>query len=97
MHVHHIGPRGNDRCEDSRLGSVELTKTSDGQSQAYNAGVVAQALEIRRGRWASGQHRLEDAAPVERPGQLGSVVLHPPYGVEPDTLTDERRRGWLED
>ena len=67
--VHHIGPRCNDRREDSRLGSVELTKTSDGESQAYNAGVDAQALEIRRGRWASGQHRLycEGECTRERP------------------------------
>jgi hypothetical protein len=97
VYVHHIGPRGNDRGEDSRLGSVELTETSDGQSQAYNAGVVTETFEIRRGRRTRGQHRLEDAAPVERPGQLGCVVLHPPYGVKPYTLAHERRRGWLED
>src|SRR5215213_1709388 len=53
VHVHHIGSYGEDGDQDSRLGSVELAKTSDGESQAYHAGVVAQALEIRRGRWAS--------------------------------------------
>ena len=47
----------------------------------------------RSGRRARGQHRLEDASPVERSGQLGGVVLHTPYGVEPEALADERRGG----
>src|SRR5215212_1852905 len=96
VYVHHIGPRGNDRGDDRRLGSVELAKTSDGESNSYNAGVCSKALEIRRGRWTRGQHRLHDAAPVERPSKLGGVVLHPPYGIEADSLAHERRRGWLE-
>jgi hypothetical protein len=80
MYVHQICPQGEDRGDDCRLGSVELAKTSEGQPQAYNAGVVSKALEIRRGRWTRGQDRLDDAAPVERSGQLSSVVLHPPTG-----------------
>jgi hypothetical protein len=90
MYVHHIGPQGEDRGDDCRLGGVELAKTSDGESKTYYAGVAAQALEIRRGRWARGQHRLHDAAPVECPSQLGSVVLHPPYGIELYATPDER-------
>src|SRR5215217_3032906 len=54
-------------------------------------------MEVRCGRWARGQHRLDYAEPVERPGQLCGVVLHPPYGIELCALADERRRGWLED
>src|ERR671911_283165 len=50
----------------------------------------------KSGRRARGQHRLEDASPVERSGQLGGVVLHTPYGVKPEALADERRGGWLE-
>src|SRR5215213_5359483 len=96
VHVHHIGPCGEDGGEDGHLGGVELAKAPYGETQAYHAGVVAEALEVRRGRWACGQHRLEDAAPVERPGELGGVVLHPPYGVELYASPDERRRGWLE-
>jgi hypothetical protein len=90
VNVHHIGPRGEDRGDDCRLGTVELTKTSDGESHSYNAGVVAQALEIRRGRRACGQHRLDNAAPIERPGKLGGVILHPPYGIELYATTEER-------
>jgi hypothetical protein len=74
------GPRSEDRGDDGRLGTVELAKQSYGKSHSHNAGVVAEALETGRGRWARGQHRLEDAAPVERPGQLGCVILHPPTG-----------------
>src|SRR5215210_1510195 len=96
VNVHHIGPRGNDRCDDRRLGSVELAKAPYGESHSYHAGVVSNALKIRRGRRARGQHRLDDAAPVERPSKLGGVVLHPPYGIEADTLAHERRSGWLE-
>ena len=90
VYVHHIGPRGEDRGEDCCLGSVELAEQPYGKSHSYYAGVAAQALEIRRGRWARGQHRLHDAAPVERPGQLGGVVLHPPYGIELYATPDER-------
>src|SRR5215218_3777588 len=77
VNMHHIGPRGEDRGDDCRLGTVELAKALDGKSQAYDSGMVSKALEIRRGRWARGQNRLCDATPVERPGQLGGVVLHP--------------------
>jgi hypothetical protein len=90
VNVHHIGSRSKDRGDDCCLGSVELTKTSDGESKAYHASVVAEALKVRRGRWASGQHRLDDAASVERPGQLGCVVLHPPYGIKLYAMPDER-------
>ena len=31
VNVHHIGPRGEDRGEDCRLGSVELAKASYGE------------------------------------------------------------------
>jgi hypothetical protein len=48
--VHHIGPQGEDRSDDCRLESVELTKTSDGESHSYYAGVVSKALETWRGR-----------------------------------------------
>src|SRR5215213_4182302 len=78
VYVHHIGPRGKDRGDDRRLGSVELTKMSDGQSHSYHAGVASKALKIQRGRRARSQHRLDDAAPVEHPSKLGGVVLHPP-------------------
>jgi hypothetical protein len=86
VHVHHIGPRG----EDCHLGSVELAKTSDGESHSYHAGVVAQALKIRRGRRACGQHRLHNAAPIERPSKLGGVILHPSYGIELYATPEER-------
>ena len=94
--VHHIGPQGEDRSDDCRLESVELTKTSDGESHSYYAGVVSKALETWRGRRTGGQHRLHYTAPVECPGQLGGVVLHPPYGIELYATPDERRRRWLE-
>src|SRR5215212_7912734 len=93
VHVHHIGPCGNDRSDDCRLGTVELAKAPYGESQTYNAGVVAQALQTWRGRRACGQHRLDDAAPVERPGKLCGVVLHPPDRIELDALAGERRGG----
>ena len=90
VNVHQIGPQGEDRGDDRRLGSVELAKAPQGKSHSYHAGVVSKALKIRRGRRACGQHRLDDAAPVERPSKLGGVVLHPPYGIEADTLAHER-------
>src|SRR5215212_9984408 len=96
MNVHHIGSCGKDRGDDCRLRTVELAKAPQGESHSYHACVVAKALEIRRSRRARGQDRLDDAAPVERPGQLGCVVLHPPYGIKLYTLADERRSGWLE-
>src|SRR5215210_4708694 len=49
VHVHHIGPHGEDRGDDGRLGTVELAKAPYGESQTYHAGVVAQALEMGRG------------------------------------------------
>jgi hypothetical protein len=97
VYVHRIGSRGEDRGDDRRLQTVELAKAPYGKSHSYHAGVVAQALQTWRARWARGQHCLDDAAPIERSGKLGGVVLHPPDGVELDTLADERRRGWLED
>ena len=96
VYVDHIRPRGKDRSQYRRLGTVELAKAPYGESQTYHAGVVSEALQTWRGRWTRGQHRLDDAAPVECPGQLGCVVLHPSYGIEPDALADERRRRWLE-
>src|SRR5215208_4045350 len=96
MNVHHIGPCGKDRGDDRCLRTVELANQPQGESHSYHACVVAKALEIRRSRRAGGQDRLDDAAPVERPGQLGSVVLHPPDGIKLYTLADERRSGWLE-
>src|SRR5215213_10454414 len=78
--VHNIGSCGEDRGDDRRLESVELAKAPDGQPQAYNAGMFSEALKIQRGRRARSQHRLDDAAPVERPSKLGGVVLHPPMG-----------------
>jgi hypothetical protein len=96
VNVHHIGPQGEDGGDDLRLESVELAKAPQGESHSYHAGVLAEALEIRRNRRARGEHRLDNAAPVERPGELGGVVLHPPYGVELYAPADERRRGWLE-
>ena len=78
VNMHHIGSYGEDRGDDCRLRSVELAKAPDGQPHSYHAAVISKALKIRRGRRASGQHRLEDAAPVERPRQPGGVVLHPP-------------------
>jgi hypothetical protein len=80
VHVHHVGPRGEDGGEDGRLGGAELAKAPYGEPHSYHAGVLSEALEVRRGRGAGGQHRLEDAAPVEGPGELGGVVLHPPMG-----------------
>src|SRR5215217_2388969 len=94
--VYHIGSCGQDQGDDRRLGSVELAKTSDGQPQAYHAGVVAEALEIRRGRRTRGHDRLDDPTTVERPGKLGSVVLHPAYGIELDAPADQCRGGRLE-
>src|SRR5215218_5363191 len=80
VHVHQVGPQGEDGGDDRRLGSVELANAPQGESHSYNARVVAETLEIRRGRRACGQHCLNDAVPVERSGQLGGVVLHPPRG-----------------
>jgi hypothetical protein len=78
------------------LRGLRLSGHAPGHHLAGHLLVVTETFEIRRGRQTRGQHRLDDAAPVERPSKLGSVVLHPPYGVEPYTLADERRRGWLE-
>src|ERR687889_898729 len=58
--------------------------------------MVAETLKIRRGRRSRGEHRLDDATPVERPGELGGVVLHPSDRIELYAPADERRRGWLE-
>jgi hypothetical protein len=91
--VHHVGLRSEDQGEDCRLRTVELAEQSYGESHSYHAGVVAQALQTRRSRWARGQHRLDDAAPVERPGKLCGVVLHPPDRIELDTLAGEHREG----
>src|SRR5829696_2001675 len=96
VNMHHIGSYGEDRGDDCRLRSVELAKAPYGESHSYHAGVVSKALKIRRGRRACSQHRLDDAASVECPSKLGSVILHPPYGIEADTLAHERRGGWLE-
>src|SRR5215213_1961507 len=95
--MYHIGSCGEDRGYDRRLGSVELPEAPDGQPQAYHAGMISEALEIRRGRRTRGHDRLDDATPVERPSQLGCVVLHPPDRVELYAPADESRRGWLED
>jgi hypothetical protein len=32
VHVHHVGPRGEDRGDDGRLGTVELAKQPYGES-----------------------------------------------------------------
>jgi len=95
--VHQVGPRGEDRGDDGGLWTVELPEAPDREAEAYHPGVAAEALEMRRGRWARGNHRLNYPASVERPGQLGGVVLHPPDRIELDTLAHERRRGRLED
>jgi hypothetical protein len=95
--VYQVAPRNQDRGQDGSLRAVELTETSYGKSQTYHAGVVAEALEARRGEQASGNNRLDDAPSVERPRELGGVVLHPPDRVEACPLPRDGRGRWLED
>ena len=42
--MYHICSCGEDRGDDRRLGSVELAKAPHGEPQAYNAGVLSEAL-----------------------------------------------------
>ena len=93
VNMHHIGSYGEDRGDDCRLRSVELAKAPYGESHSYHAGVVSKALKIRRGRRACSQHRLDDAASVECPSKLGSVILHPPMGSKRTPLPTSAEGG----